>query len=250
MRPWRGVMNLDDLAKRIRAAREKRHLKQTDLASALQVSPQAVSKWERGENAPDIALLVPLARLLAVSVDALLGAYAEDRDVFEATVLAAGAQDAREKSETLSPRDFAAWANGVCAQMTEAVLAHGGVPVKYMGPGILAFFSGTDHARRAAEALLGAKRVAAAPIKGAAAEGLIYFGPIGHPDYAQPDVMGEPVTIALAAMDWAAANTKSGLVTAVAAKGGGAVGDRRLGTRRRVKFDRVIHEAVLREIRV
>ena len=69
-----------------RQQREKLGLKQHDLAHALQVSPQAVSKWERGENAPDIALLIPLAKLLGISTDSLLGYNEGEADVFEATV--------------------------------------------------------------------------------------------------------------------------------------------------------------------
>ena len=69
-------MNLKELGKRIRAQREKCRLKQVDIANALQISAQAVSKWERGENAPDIAVLLDLTRLLGVSTDWLLGADA------------------------------------------------------------------------------------------------------------------------------------------------------------------------------
>lgn len=116
-------MNIEELGQRIRTRREKCSLKQSDVAAALQVSPQAVSKWERDENAPDISLLPKLSRLLGVSVDWLLGIYTEDRDVFEATVLSSGVQNAREMSERLEPREFAAWTNSVCFQVTEAIHA-------------------------------------------------------------------------------------------------------------------------------
>jgi len=66
-------MLLQDLAARIRTHRENRGLTQSDIARALEITPQAVSKWERGENAPDISQLVPLAEMLDVSVDWLLG---------------------------------------------------------------------------------------------------------------------------------------------------------------------------------
>ena len=65
-------MFLDDLASRIRQHRERLGLTQRTLACALNVTPQAVSKWERAENAPDISLLVPLAELFDVSTDWLL----------------------------------------------------------------------------------------------------------------------------------------------------------------------------------
>jgi class 3 adenylate cyclase len=199
------------MGQRIRTRREKCGLKQSDVAAALQVSPQAVSKWERGENAPDISLLPALSRLLGVSVDWLLGSYAEDRDVFEATVLSSGVQNAREMSERLEPREFAAWTNSVCFQVTEAVLQHDGVPIKYSGPGILCFFSGAEHCKRAVQAAISANSASSAPLKIGIAAGPIYFGTIGHPDYAQPDVMGEAVSIARLAAGWAAGNTSSGI---------------------------------------
>jgi tellurite methyltransferase len=72
-------MILKELGQRIRQRREKLDMKQNDLALALQVSPQAVSKWERGENAPDIIIFVRLAAILNVSVDWLLGRAVEER---------------------------------------------------------------------------------------------------------------------------------------------------------------------------
>lgn len=60
------------LGKRISALRKERGLKQDDLARVLEVSPQAVSKWETDQTCPDISLLPELAKLLGVSVDVLL----------------------------------------------------------------------------------------------------------------------------------------------------------------------------------
>ena len=56
----------------IAETRKERDLTQKDLAQALHVSVQAVSKWERGLNFPDIALLEPLAELLGLTVSELL----------------------------------------------------------------------------------------------------------------------------------------------------------------------------------
>jgi class 3 adenylate cyclase len=181
------------------------------VAAALQVSPQAVSKWERGENAPDISLLPSLCKLVGVSVDWLLGCYAEERDVFEATVFSSGAQSAREMSESLEPREFAGWTNSVCFQVAEAVLRHGGVPIKHRGPGVLCFFAGSEHRERAVRAAISAKTASSVPLKIGIATGRIYFGSIGHPDYAQPDIMGEAVSLADLAAGWAAAHTTSGI---------------------------------------
>ncbi|MBE6610793.1 MAG: helix-turn-helix transcriptional regulator [Ruminococcaceae bacterium] len=60
------------LGKRISDLRHKKELKQDELAEMLNVSPQAVSKWENDQTCPDISLLPLLAKILGVSVDELL----------------------------------------------------------------------------------------------------------------------------------------------------------------------------------
>ncbi len=240
-------MLLAELAARIRGQREKRGLKQTDIAHALQISPQAVSKWERGENAPDIAVLPTLAKLLDVSVDWLLGVNAQERDVFQATVLATGVRGARQKSAALAPKDFAAWSNAFCFQATEAVLRFDGVPVKSMGPGILAFFSGNNHERRAIEAALSFRSVCDQPIKAAACSGRIYLGSMGHPSYAHPDIMGEAVSLALLAIDWGSGHTQGGIVAAAAtAKAAGRAV--KLGPLQTVELEGIGHPVELVEV--
>lgn len=52
----------------IREARTARGMTQKQLAEALNITDRAVSKWERGLSAPDIALLEPLAEALGVTV--------------------------------------------------------------------------------------------------------------------------------------------------------------------------------------
>jgi class 3 adenylate cyclase len=209
-------MFLQDLAKKIRGRREKRGLKQQDVANALNISPQAVSKWERGENAPDIAVLAPLARLLDVSVDWLLTPEREQRDTFEATVLTTSVSGAHQRSLGMSPRDFAFWANGLFHQLTEMVLRQDGVPIKYMGDRFLCFFSGSNHARRAVELALQAEAVVTDDLKVGLSTGEIYLGSVGHPDYARPDIMGEVVNIAFLTMEWAEANAPSGIAVTAA----------------------------------
>lgn len=72
----------------IKALRKEKGMTQKELADRLHVTDRAVSKWERGLCAPDLALLEPLAQTLGVSIVELLqgertasgggGASAED----------------------------------------------------------------------------------------------------------------------------------------------------------------------------
>ena len=202
-------MFLPDLAKRIRGQREKRGLKQQDVANALNVSPQAVSKWERGENAPDIGVLGALSKLLGVSVDWILGVGETGRDVFEASVLVSSVAGAYEKSLEMKARDFAIWANGLFYQLTELTLRHDGVPVKYMGDRYLAFFSGTSHRERAVRVAREAKTLIGPDLSLGLNSGEIYLGSVGHPEYARPDIMGEAVNIAFLTMEWAETKASS-----------------------------------------
>ena len=50
-----------------------KELTQEDVAGFLGITPQSVSKWERGESYPDITLLPALANIFETSVDLLLG---------------------------------------------------------------------------------------------------------------------------------------------------------------------------------
>ena len=52
--------------------RREKGLTQRELAQRIFVSDKAVSKWERGAGLPDVALLIPLAEALDVTVTELL----------------------------------------------------------------------------------------------------------------------------------------------------------------------------------
>ena len=71
----------ETLGRRIARLRLSKTATQERLAKELNVSPQAVSKWENDINYPDISLLPDLARFLGVSVDELLsGASASTQE--------------------------------------------------------------------------------------------------------------------------------------------------------------------------
>lgn len=53
----------------IKLYRREKGLTQSELAELIGVSMQAVSKWETNAGMPDIAQIVPLARVLEISTD-------------------------------------------------------------------------------------------------------------------------------------------------------------------------------------
>ena len=60
------------LSEKLQNLRKAAGLSQEQLAERLNVTRQAVSKWETGEGKPDIDNLLPLAKLLHTTVDYLL----------------------------------------------------------------------------------------------------------------------------------------------------------------------------------
>ena len=64
--------NMGQIIKRLR---KERNLTQEELAEQLNISAQAISKWENGTSMPDISQVVPLANLFGVPTDVLFGVY-------------------------------------------------------------------------------------------------------------------------------------------------------------------------------
>jgi len=69
---------METLGRRIAALRHERGLKQDELAAMLDISAQAVSKWENDQTCPDISALPKLAEILGVTVDELLSGRKEE----------------------------------------------------------------------------------------------------------------------------------------------------------------------------
>jgi len=64
---------MQHFAENIRNYRIKKNFTQEEVAELLQLTPQSVSKWERGESYPDITLLPALANIFETSIDLLIG---------------------------------------------------------------------------------------------------------------------------------------------------------------------------------
>ena len=56
----------------LRTIRKQKNISQEDLASRLNVSRQAVSKWEQNSGYPEMEKLIQLSAILEVSLDYLV----------------------------------------------------------------------------------------------------------------------------------------------------------------------------------
>lgn len=118
---------MNEFGEKIIHLRKKKGLTQDSLAEMLGVTPQAVSKWERGESMPDVSLLPVLARIFEVSIDSLFGVerqpvaqyLPEGQRDFEKMVLRISIEDGGERVKVNLPLPFlkSALEIGVSADM-------------------------------------------------------------------------------------------------------------------------------------
>ena len=74
------------VAKNLSDLRQRNGMTQLELAERLNYSDKTISKWERAESSPDIAVLVEIADLFGVTVDYLVTVeHAEDVPLASAT---------------------------------------------------------------------------------------------------------------------------------------------------------------------
>ena len=66
------MLNLEIIGSKITKLRKNLNLTQLELAQKIFVTPQAVSKWEKGKSVPSIEVLIELTKLFNVSIDFLL----------------------------------------------------------------------------------------------------------------------------------------------------------------------------------
>lgn len=62
-----------NIGERIRELRKKANMTQEAMAERLMLSPQAISRWEKGTAMPDITLLPAISEMFSVTTDYLLG---------------------------------------------------------------------------------------------------------------------------------------------------------------------------------
>ena len=69
-----------NIGEKIKELRKKNGRKQEDLATALGVTPQAVSRWESNGGYPDMGMIPAIANYFHITIDELFG-YNNDRDI-------------------------------------------------------------------------------------------------------------------------------------------------------------------------
>ena len=80
---YERVIIMLSFGQRLKQLRNEADISQVDLADALGVSAQSVSKWECDAYFPDVSMLLPLATVLGVTTDCLLGAGTNEKDDLE-----------------------------------------------------------------------------------------------------------------------------------------------------------------------
>ena len=76
-------MDQEKIGKFIASCRKEKKLTQEELAEKLNITKNAVSKWERGLSLMDMSLLKPLSEILGVSVNEILSGEKIDNEDIE-----------------------------------------------------------------------------------------------------------------------------------------------------------------------
>jgi transcriptional regulator with XRE-family HTH domain len=181
------------VGRKIKEFRQKAGLKQADLANILGISPQAISRWENGESAPDIMFIPDIAHCLNISIDALFGYYPKENQTIHATVMVTNICNFTDDRLKVDLKDLFNILNSHYHKITETILKYKGIPTKYFGNEVLCFFAGDDHEKRAIEAAFNIINVSKEKMSFGISSGNIYMGKIGHSDYASLDIIGESV---------------------------------------------------------
>lgn len=81
------MLNLEIIGNKITRQRKKKEMTQQELADALHVTHQAVSKWENGISMPSLDVLLEITKFFNVSIDFLLNDVEIKRDDYQSLIL-------------------------------------------------------------------------------------------------------------------------------------------------------------------
>ena len=68
------ALNVIKVGEFLKESRKSKRLTQSDVANRLGISAQAISKWERGENLPDVTFFPDISKIYNVSIEEILNA--------------------------------------------------------------------------------------------------------------------------------------------------------------------------------
>ena len=119
-------MNLET-ANRLVELRKRRGLSQEELAEALGISRQAISKWERGESGPDVDNAILLGRLYGVSLDELFGVKPEYEEELENELVQDSAQEPMQYSAQVREQELGEGYSRTNAEEEEPAGSTGGM---------------------------------------------------------------------------------------------------------------------------
>ena len=71
-------MDVQDIGGFLKECRINKKLTQANVADMIGVSPQAISKWEKGTNMPDVAYFLDISRIYEISLEEILNSKKED----------------------------------------------------------------------------------------------------------------------------------------------------------------------------
>lgn len=97
-------MNQIKIGEFISSQRKLKNLTQMALAEKLNITDRAVSKWERGKSLPDAALMIPLCKILDITVNELLCGEknnAENESNNDEQILLDFAKELEQKNKTI-----------------------------------------------------------------------------------------------------------------------------------------------------
>ena len=124
-------MNNEATGALIRELRKEKKLTQRELAQRLHVTDRAVSKWERGLCAPDIALLEPLAQALGITVMEIISGVRSEQPIHAEPITSAvkevlqySEQEIARKGKTMRKRSMLV-VLGVCLALLMLPMLNG-----------------------------------------------------------------------------------------------------------------------------
>lgn len=82
-------MNMILIAKHLQFLCKKHHYTQDDLAKILNISRQAVSRWETGTTIPDLGILLKISQLYHITINEILEPEVHPKKITEFDQLAA-----------------------------------------------------------------------------------------------------------------------------------------------------------------